>query len=349
MPFAGGMDQKLLSYLCCPACGSGLQLSGARTMGKEIIGGMLSCGSGHVYPIIHGVPRMLPPLQSNVHAVRKSFAEQWKLQRKFYRDIDQVRTWGLEADERKSLFLEQMGVSPGQLRGKSILDAGCGNGHLSIKLADYGAEVIAMDITESVYLAEQYNTRKDNVFFVQGDVMHPPFKQGIFDYAYSSGVLHHTPDTKRSFMALSRSVKPGGKYWVWLYLKISMIRGKDWIYDNKPKLYLYDFIPKIIGRLPVSLKNAFCYSLIPLFMLKQEMEIAAGLKRFDSADQYRRGRTSWKEKLIDLHDNFTHRYNYRHTPAEVMRWFREAGFRDVTHNYRKEGGGFGVYGIKQKS
>ena len=105
MPFAGGMDQKLLSYLCCPACGSGLQLSGARTAGKEIIGGTLSCGSGHAYPIIHGIPRMLPPLQSNVHAVRKSFAEQWKLQRKFYRDIDQVRTWGLEADERKSLFL----------------------------------------------------------------------------------------------------------------------------------------------------------------------------------------------------------------------------------------------------
>ncbi|MBI4149104.1 methyltransferase domain-containing protein [Candidatus Woesearchaeota archaeon] len=343
------MHPNLLHYLACPACGNTLRLVSSRREAKEITGGELSCSNHHSYPIIHGVPRMLPSLESNVHAVRKSFAEQWKLQRKFYQDINKVKTWGLEADERKALFLEQMGITPAKLKNKSVLDAGCGNGHLSIKLADYGLEVIALDITESVYLAYQYNSRKDRVFFVQGDVMHPPFKQGVFDYVYSSGVLHHTPSTKKSFLALSRCVKQGGKYWVWLYLKISRIRGTNWIYDNKPKLYLYDFIPKIVGRLPVSLKNAFCYLLIPLFMLKQEIEILTGIKQFDKTDQYRRARTSWKEKLIDLHDNFTHRYNYRHTPEEAMQWFKEAGFRDILYNYKKEGGGFGVYGIKQKS
>jgi len=76
------------------------------------------------------------------------------------------------------------------------------------------------------------------------------------------------------------------------------------------------------------------------------VEILTGIKKFDATDQYRRAKTHWRDKLIDLHDNFTHRYNYRHTPEQVIKWFQQAHFSHAHYNYKKEGGGFGVYGIK---
>jgi ubiquinone/menaquinone biosynthesis C-methylase UbiE len=167
--------------------------------------------------------------------------------------------------------------------------------------------------------------------------MNPPFKKSIFDFVFSSGVLHHTPNTKKSFLGLSKLVKKGGRYWVWLYLVLKHVKCENWAYDNVFKLYVYEYISKIISRLPGKMQNFILYCLVPPFLIKQELEVRAGIKK---------GRAKWKEKLIDLHDNFSPRYNHRHTPEEVIEWFKEIRFTNITISDTREKYGFGIFGDK---
>src|SRR5437899_774639 len=54
------MKPRLLKYLCCPMCQGDLRLIVLREE-SEIEEGMLTgCACGRTYPIIGGIPRMLP-------------------------------------------------------------------------------------------------------------------------------------------------------------------------------------------------------------------------------------------------------------------------------------------------
>ena len=94
------------------------------------------------------------------------------------------------------------------------MDAGCGNGQLSEEISRAGATVIAMDFSTSVFHAER-NRKSSKVHFVQGDLQNPPFSFDAFDLIYSSGVLHHTPNTYRTFIEVAKLVKPEGRFYVW--------------------------------------------------------------------------------------------------------------------------------------
>jgi SAM-dependent methyltransferase len=56
-----------------------------------------------------------------------------------------------------------------------------------------------------------------NVHLVQADVYHLPFRAGIFDFAYSIGVLHHLPEPEAAFQRVVALVRPGGSVFIWVY------------------------------------------------------------------------------------------------------------------------------------
>ncbi len=314
---------------------------------NDIKEGFLHCKQcKRSYPIKEGVPQLLYVLNHGMNTVQNSFSTQWEIHNNYnkHNAKEKIQTWGLEAQERKKLFLRQMEVSEKELKGKWLLDAGSGNGLLTIALGEFDLNVVGLDLSDGIFFAARRNTNP-NVHFVQGDVMHPPFKAS-FDYVFSCGVLHHTYNTRKAFDGISKCVKPKGKIWVWLYLKISQIPCKNWIYENKPKLYIYDWLNKFISRLPQKFQDTILLAAIPVYLLKQEIEIITGLKKFDPTNQYLRRREHWKDKLVMLHDNFTPRYAFRHTPKEVAVWFKENGFSKVCYNYKEERGGFGMIAIR---
>jgi SAM-dependent methyltransferase len=47
--------------------------------------------------------------------------------------------------------------------------------------------------------------------------MNPPFKHEVFDVIYSSGVLHHNPDTREALRAIAKSLAPAGRIYIWVY------------------------------------------------------------------------------------------------------------------------------------
>ena len=53
--------------------------------------------------------------------------------------------------------------------------------------------------------------------FVQADVYHLPFRPGVFDFAYSIGVLHHLPEPEAAFQRVVALVRPGGSVFIWVY------------------------------------------------------------------------------------------------------------------------------------
>jgi uncharacterized protein YbaR (Trm112 family) len=56
------MRRKLLEILCCPICKGDLTLKVIEENEVEIVEGSLHCGKCLVeYPIIDGIPNLLPP------------------------------------------------------------------------------------------------------------------------------------------------------------------------------------------------------------------------------------------------------------------------------------------------
>ena len=76
--------------------------------------------------------------------------------------------------------------------------------------------MIGIDLGDGVESAFALTKSLPNVHIVQCDIFKLPFKRA-FDYAFSVGVLHHTPDPKKAFMSLASKVKKGGHISAWVY------------------------------------------------------------------------------------------------------------------------------------
>jgi SAM-dependent methyltransferase len=80
--------------------------------------------------------------------------------------------------------------------GMKVLDAGCGEGTLSVLMAKKGAVVTGCDISEpNIRAAEKYAAEaKISASFLIADSEHLPFADSSFDLVVSSHVLEHLPD-----------------------------------------------------------------------------------------------------------------------------------------------------------
>jgi SAM-dependent methyltransferase len=107
-----------------------------------------------------------------------------------------------------------------------ILDAGCGPGHKAAWLAQLcpSATVVAMDLSQSVFLARQRYSHLPNVEFVQGDIASTPFRDSAFDFINCDQVLHHTehpPSTVKEFRRIARG---GGLLNTYVYARKALPR-----------------------------------------------------------------------------------------------------------------------------
>lgn len=96
--------------------------------------------------------------------------------------------------------------------GKTILDAGCGEGTLSILLAKAGFNVVGVDLSEAnVASARAYAEREEDlsgtVRFEIGDAENLPFSDNSFDYVVSNHVLEHLPSFEKGLSEIKRVTK----------------------------------------------------------------------------------------------------------------------------------------------
>ncbi len=110
-------------------------------------------------------------------------------------------------------------------RGRPVLEVGCGMGCMAMNWARHGAHVTAVDLNP---VAVEQTRRRFASFGLNGDIRPAdaeqlPFTDESFDFAYSWGVLHHTPGTHKALAELWRVLKPGGRLGIMLYNRHSLL------------------------------------------------------------------------------------------------------------------------------
>jgi O-antigen biosynthesis protein len=96
------------------------------------------------------------------------------------------------------------------VKGRRVLDAGCGTGYGSRILAESGAEeVVGIDIAESVVEAARAR-EPAGVHFQVGDVRNLPFEDASFDAVVSFEVIEHVTEHDLALDEFARVLRPGG-------------------------------------------------------------------------------------------------------------------------------------------
>jgi SAM-dependent methyltransferase len=100
------------------------------------------------------------------------------------------------------------------LRGKQLLEVGCGMGYDSLEFLKRGVRVTATDLTENAVL---FAARHFEIAGVKPEAvrvenaLHLSFPDASFDAVWANGVLHTTGDTQRAVDEVRRVLKPGGR------------------------------------------------------------------------------------------------------------------------------------------
>jgi len=102
----------------------------------------------------------------------------------------------------------------GNLKGKKILDLGCGFGEASVYFALKGAKVTSLDLSEKMIecvksLSKKYNV-VSSINTLKSKAEKIPLKNDSFDIIFGGNVLHHT-DVKAVSREIKRVLKPKGK------------------------------------------------------------------------------------------------------------------------------------------
>jgi SAM-dependent methyltransferase len=207
------MHKSLLDLIVCPQCHAALALDPDPVLsGNEVETGGLTCAGGHRYPIVRRVPRFVQhDLDADQARTRDSFGYEWT---KLYPEHGHTRP---EFQAERDIFLEYTRTVPSDFRGKLVLDGGCGNGRYAKLANDWGARVVAVDISAAVEIASQNLAGRDSVDVVQADLFKLPFRPNTFDLIYSVGVLHHTPDAHGAFKAMQPLAKPGAFFSIFVH------------------------------------------------------------------------------------------------------------------------------------
>ncbi len=96
----------------------------------------------------------------------------------------------------------------GDLRGKRVLDVGCGKGRFArvFQQQEPAAELWGMDISPEMlrFVPEGIRTRA-------GSMTEMPFEDAFFDAAYATESLEHAVEIGRAVSEICRVVKPGGR------------------------------------------------------------------------------------------------------------------------------------------
>ena len=96
----------------------------------------------------------------------------------------------------------------GELRGRRVLDVGCGKGRFArvFQAQEPEAELWGLDISEEMlrYVPAGIHTRA-------GSMTELPFEDGYFDGAYATESLEHAVEIEKAVSEICRVVKSGGR------------------------------------------------------------------------------------------------------------------------------------------
>jgi SAM-dependent methyltransferase/uncharacterized protein YbaR (Trm112 family) len=351
---------SILRSLVCPLCSATPQLEALETEGEEVLEGFFECRCGMQYPVIRGVPRLLPPqLLANLESVYPEFCTRYRERIRFLTAPGDVSsdskvksrtqaafgyewTWGADYDAATFANWLPTGFEAPTLFGNGVgLEVGCGAGRHSAYVASMAKEHVAVDLSQSVDVAFARTRSLSNCHIIQADVFQLPFRPRTFDYVFCLGVLQHLPDPERGFYALAEHPRAGGVLVANVYQA------------SRPVMRLaLEMSRKVTTRLPHGVLKylsvgAACvdYGLfIGPWRSMSSTNIGRVLRRWvpDRIREY--AKHDFHTCVIDWFDRWSCPVKKHYKREDLRRWYERAGYKDVvvTPDWQAFWNGYGV-------
>lgn len=311
------MQKKLLDILACPKCQGELSIDSDK---DEIVEGELTCGDcSAFYPVVNGIPRFV-----SADNYAASFGYQWNLFRK--EQIDSYNGTTLSADR----FWLETAWTREEMAGKWVLDAGCGAGRFLDAASASNAEIVGIDISNSIDAAQENLKGRENVHFVQASIYELPFRKEAFDLCYCIGVIQHTPDRDASLRAIAEMLKSGGDMAVTIYPRKFYTRlfSKYWIRPITKRMSKKRLLKVIKGMMPILFPVTDLLFRIPwagkVFMFAIPVANYVHEKQLNREQRY-----AWA--ILDTFDMLSPYYDRPMTEKEAARALESAGV-EVSRN-----------------
>lgn len=301
------MKVELLSWISCPECRGDLKLDIYSEGNNEIKEGVLKCPCGNTYPVKGYIPRFV---DSDRYV--SSFSFEWENHKRT--QLDSSNKDNIMRDTSLKQFQSRIDFPLEDLRDKFVLDVGCGVGRFAEIASRYGAIVVGVDLSHSIDCSYENIGHFKNIHLVQADIFNMPFKEGIFDFIYSFGVLHHTSDCEKAFRQLPRFLKRGGRLSVFVYSSY-----------NKTIVYSSNFWRSITTRLPKKILYILSFISVPLYYFYKVPLLGQIGKAIFVIPMW----PDWRWRILDTFDWYSPKYQSKHTHWEVFNWFKESGFKNI--------------------
>lgn len=120
-----------------------------------------------------------------------------------------IKKFNANQQARFDLILEYLG----DIKGKRILDLGCGDGALTYLLCKKGAEVVGVDNSELglKYAKDFLSSKGFQPKLILGSAYDIPLSGDLFDYIVASEIIEHLQEPERLLAEARRLLKNEGK------------------------------------------------------------------------------------------------------------------------------------------
>ena len=237
----------------------------------------------------------------------------------------------LSKDELKAIWQDYFSVFPWELvsRESSVgADIGCGTGRWAEFVLPRVKTLHLLDPSfQALNIAKYKLENFKNALFSNNGVESLPFKDNSLDFAYSLGVLHHVPDINVAFTDISKKLKKGAPFLIYLYYSM----------ENKPKWFILlwkitDYMRRIITKLPYKLRFLISQIIalvlyLPIILLGRALKLCKLLPNNWPLEYYMD--KSFYIIRNDALDRFATSLENRYSREEIKQLFLNSGFDDI--------------------
>lgn len=305
------MKLKHLNLLCDPYSKSNLQIKITKQIGDEILEGILFSENSK-YEITNGVPRFVKD-----EGYSKNFGWQWSNWSKLQFEEENI---GKPMESHtKNMFLTITELNKNKVKDKIILDIGVGSGRFSDVASKLGAKLVCIDYSKSIDIAKN-NLNNPEILYVQGDALNLPFKNEVFDFTFSIGVLHHTPNPELGVKEAYRVLKYGGEFALSVYSQGSLYTLSSVKFWRK----IFNFLWKYFKHHPPLIYSRV-FGTVTYYISKVNIKLTYPIRFFFPTVVLKD--LHWT--ILDTFDSITTSYQKGYTIYEVFKWFEKYQYKHI--------------------